>query len=297
MSFFSEQIIRAIWTIFLKMANLYRRFILFFISIIFISIDKETVDFLSNIENEYINISKHKKINMKTFSNVNYNFNTAYLRIIMENVIFKDDLKTSLIAGGYFSNYGQNNLTLEFDRLYSILNKQKDVDIYIETNQITKYIQKYNRKVFKNVKKYPLSFYTLKLVWKGININLIFSDKIMDMINNFDFDFCKIYYSYQKNSIYAHFRLFECFDQINKNFNLKISSNYLNFYEKNLSQQMIKFNRLKSPAHHFSSNFFRYKLIRYVKYAFKGFYEIQEEEKINNIIFFYQNILLKFLKE
>ena len=310
MFIFSEQIIRrAIWTIFLKnfiihnvetqnkISNIRRRFSLFFITIMFKTINGDNLDYLTNIENEYINVTKNQKMIMKSFSFVEYNMKTDYLKNIMEKIVFKEDIETSLIAGGYFSNYGRNYLTFEFNRLYSMLNKQRDVDIYIETNSITKYRQKYKRKTFKNVKKYPLSFYTMKLVWQGININLIFSgknisNKNMYMINNFDFDFCKIFYSYQKNSIYAHYRLFECFDQINQNYNLKIASNYLNYYEQTLLANMT----LNPQISQFSKDFVRYNLVRYIKYAFKGFYVQNEEENVKKIICFYEHVLIKFFK-
>ena len=151
MFIFSEQIIRrAIWTIFLKnfiihnvetqnkISNIRRRFSLFFITIMFKTINGDNLDYLTNIENEYINVTKNQKMIMKSFSFVEYNMKTDYLKNIMEKIVFKEDIETSLIAGGYFSNYGRNYLTFEFNRLYSMLNKQRNVDIYIETNSITK---------------------------------------------------------------------------------------------------------------------------------------------------------------
>lgn len=179
--------------------------------------------------------------------------------------------------------------------LFQSFYQQKDIDIYIETTEFLKYKKKYNAQSFKYSKYYPSSFYSMKFIWKEININLIFVKNNMAMIEEFDFDFCKIFYSFCENSIFAYYTLFEFFDNkfITNSIDRRLFPCYLNIYENNLLQiQMLWF----SPkGKNLNDNFIRYEIFRYIKYAFKGFYEKEEEKKIRSIISYYEEILLNFL--
>lgn len=247
-------------------------------------------------ENNFINLTKEKNFKLKDFSFVNYNFNRDFYRRIMEEILFEEDLKKSVIAGGCFTNYVHNNFSLDFPDLFKILSEQKDIDIYIQSTKFTKYKNKYNTRIFKNKKYYPLSFYSMKFNWKAIKINLIFAKNKMSLIQEFDLDFSKIYYSYSYHSIYAYCTLFESFENKIYNFlnECNIEPSYLWFYEKNLLEKKIMYFFAKRKF--LSDDFIRYDLCRYVKYAFKGFYEKDEEKKIKNIISYYESVLIQFLK-
>lgn len=247
-------------------------------------------------ENSYINMTNEKNFKLKEFSSVNYNFNSEFYRNLMEEILFEEDLEKSVIAGGCFTNYLHNNLSLEFPDLFKLFCLQQDIDIYIESTKFAKYKQKYNTRIFKNNKKYPLSFFTMKFCWKDMKINIIFAKNITDIIQKFDLDFSKIFYSYSMNSIYAYITLFELFDD--QIFNILNECNfqpsYLGFYEKKLLEKKMLYFYPKRKF--FSDDFIRYDLCRYTKYAFKGFYEKAEEKKIKNIILYYESLLAQLLK-
>lgn len=267
-------------------------FMIFFINVFFNINEKQTYDFLFAIDKKFINITEHSKFNIKKFANVLYNFDIDFYKLLIENIVFEDDYSKCLIAGGCFSVYKNNRLSLQFPTIYNYLEKHKDIDIYIETNNIKKYVQKYSKKLIKNTRIYPLCFYTMKFNWKNLKINFIFTKKnigIKNVINNFDFDFCKIFYSYEKKSIFLHYRLFEEFDVLNLNYGFNIKPKYLNFYENYLID--IRDRMILEEYFSLDKNFIRYKLMRYVKYLFKGFYCKNQENCSANIVFFFENIL------
>lgn len=269
----------------------------FYLSICFFrALSFSKILFVLRSENNFINLTKEKNFKLKNFTSVNYNFNLGFYKRIMEEILFVEDLNKSLIAGGCFTNYVHNNLSLDFPDVFKLFCEQKDIDIYIESTKFAKYKKKYNTRIFKNKKYYPLSFYSMKFIWKDIKINLIFAKNNMALIQKFDFDFIKIFYSYSKHSIYAFCTLFELFD--NQIFNIlnecHLEPSYLWFYEKKLLEKKIMYFNLKRKF--LSNDFIRYDLCRYVKYAFKGFHEMDEEKKIKNIITYYESILTQFLK-
>lgn len=282
-----------------KIFEFIRRFIMKMIAIVSFVFEGSSFKkflFFLRTKNNFINLTKEKNFKLKTFNYVNYNFNLDFYRRILEEILFEEDLTKSVIAGGCFSNYIHNNLSLDFPDLFKLICEQKDVDIYIETRNFAKYKKKFKTRIFKNKKNYPFLFYSMKFIWKDIKINFIFSKNTMTLIENFDLDFSKIFYSYSKNSIYAYCTLFELFDS--EMFNILNEGNfqpsYLWYYEKRLLEKRILY---FFPERKFlSDNFIRYDLCRYTKYAFKGFYEKEEEKKIKNMIAYYENVLTQFLK-
>ena len=258
---------------------------------------------IENSKTKYIKITSDKEFKIKKFSSVNFNFNVEFYKLLIEEIVFKEDFNRTIIAGGVFSNYHSNCFTIEFPILFDIISNKKDIDIFIETNEISKYIMKYSQIIGKISEYYeyishlgyPFTLFSIKFVWKNLNINIIFVRNNMEIIEKFDFDFCKIFYSYKNNSIYVYQTLLESFETIKFKMEDDLSPNFLNYYQKSLVD-MRKLS-LNSKEDIYSIEFIRFKLFRYVKYAFKGFYNKEEEIIVKNIIGYYEQVLIKFLSE
>ena len=94
----------------------------------------EEFTFLVRIERDFVNYTRHgaELKGSLIYKNNELNTNTAYLRKLMTDYVRPNDLKTSLVAGGYFSKYQVNNaISKMFGKLFKMVSEHSDVDIYI----------------------------------------------------------------------------------------------------------------------------------------------------------------------
>ena len=202
-------------------------------------IERSDFDFLYLINGRHIKYDPtNPSINsMLIYQGVSLDLNgNKNLRELMEHYLEKDDLKTSLVAGGIFSNYKNDSLFGEtFPSLFNLYKDKQDVDIFIQDpsngqvddislNKFKKYISNFENRginilqICTNKGRDYSSMYALDMNKYKINcfkfkhhdgqiINLIFPSKcdfskITDFFNTFDFSITKIYYSYESDSIY-----------------------------------------------------------------------------------------------
>jgi hypothetical protein len=218
-------------------------------------------------------------------------------------------LDQTIIAGGFFSNYTINPVSIKFPFIFDLLTKEKDIDIYILTNDIKTYVQIYQKKliIFRD-RANGYSFSSFKILTDNYEtVNFIFPNTKngitqFSMLNDFDFDFSKIFYSYKFDSVFVHIHLFEDFRNLSSTFfpNYKIKD--LNVYKKKLNFFYKCFSTIvcEMREEHESClkrNFWRYDLTRFIKYVFKGFFCYEETEEIIKIISFYEKPLIQFLKK
>ena len=210
----------------------------------------ECFNFLTIIDRDYINLTKFEKINDNpspfVYENSKFNFDKKRLREIMCEFILPNDLEKSLIAGGFFSKYIANNaISVKFANLFKVLSKKSDIDIYISSSEnnhnnyelYKSHLQSRKFKIYDdlNGNDNQYKFNCFKINTKnGEILNFVFvNDEYQsrersnfDLINEFDLDLSKIFYSYHFDSVYVHvsffkqFRLIcnffsECFSEIN----------------------------------------------------------------------------------
>ena len=226
----------------------------------------------------------------------------------MEKLVLPNDLQNSLIAGGYFSNYSLNPVSKQFSEIYRLINQEKDIDLYILTQNIKIYQLIYRKKliIYKN-RSNSYQFSSFKIKTEGnLSVNFIFPNikigmTVKKLIDSFDFDFSKIFYSYKKHSIFVHVHLLEGCKKIQSEFDLKSNTKDLNVYRYRLEFLYKCFSVMipELQEYHYEflpKNFWRYDLTRFIKYVFKGYYSDAEEENLINIISYFEKPLARFLK-
>jgi len=141
---------------------------------------------LKYIKMKFPNISLNAEIDKKYLRNLIGDFwyrNSKYLN-------YKPTDDNIFLAGGFFTNYVSNLFSIEFREYYENFLFKKDVDIFYNHGHIFKKIYDYtgnNYFYFKN-KKY----------------NLISLNNSFEHMDTFDYDCCKMSYSYDDNELYVH---------------------------------------------------------------------------------------------
>ena len=269
-------------------------------------------NFLAKIDRNFINITKYESDLKSSFfyKNNQLNFDQAYLRKIMIDYVKPEDLNSSLIAGGCFSKYSQNNpISIKFPELFNQIARNSDIDIYIKSPSCDQYMHLMRKQ---KLKPYGLcsgaemayKYESFKITTKNNEtVNFVFKSEAnedclstQDLLYDFDLDHAKIFYSYVYDSIFVHISFFTEYRSM---LNLKKSSNLkkvqdLDSYAVNLSDQKamietVSAQKLKNEvAKDTFVKMITTDFIRFIKYCFKGYANTQEDvEKYIELIDFY----------
>lgn len=281
------------------------------------SITTDEYLFVSHIDNNYINIDKIPLNEQSAeFNNICYNFDKFKLRFLIESLVDEIDKEFCVVMGGNFTEYNKKGLiSVKFPRLYSKICCKADVDIYLFHSHAHKYFIKFEHMSLDvNISKsfglnveynfFQNAIQSIKVKFNGENVNFIFLAcdhfqhdihgtciifeqninecyNIFSMLDLFDLNICKIFYSYYYDNIYAHVSLFKKYNLISQKCNAKIEICDLNFYRKKIIESdFFKFKKLTSKR-----LFLNYKLyasiIRYFKYSFKGYFIDTKEANVH----------------
>jgi hypothetical protein len=264
--------------------------------------------FISHIDNNYINIDK-KPLNEQTseFNNICYNFDKPKLRFLIESLVDEIDREFCVVMGGNFTKYNKKGLiSVKFPWLYSKICCKADVDIYLLHSHAHKYFIKFehmnldvdiSKSISLNIEYnfFQNAIQSIKVKFNGENINFIFLAcdhfqhdihgtcnifeqninecfNIFSMLDLFDLNICKIFYSYYYDNIYAHVSLFREYNLIIQRCNAKNEICDLDFYRKKIiNSDFFKFNKLTSKRLLLNYKLYA-SIIRYFKYSFKGYF-------------------------
>jgi len=289
--------------------------------------------FLRKIDNGFININSiclSTYMYAPLYKYVKYKFDKVFLRNIINYYICDNDKESCVIMGGYFSKYNEDNfISKKFPWLFQQIKKKGDIDIYLFNANSSHYIIKFmimgleiiSRNLDSDYESvFPSRFNTLKIrpnyAFCPI-INLIFLkqkehicnntkciffnavENCLDMINSFDLDICKILYSYTYDSIFVKATLFSKYNKISLKCKSKVAPLDLAIYKDFFSGDAIFLAKtLHSMRDAFTPAKYT-KMIRYLKYSFKGYYMDEKEadshiiiiQKINDMLLAFPSIL------
>jgi hypothetical protein len=281
----------------------------------------ESFKFLCNVDRDFINLTKYENFDDKNsfvYKNINFDFDKKHLRELMREYVQPKDLDRSLVAGGFFSKYVSNNpISLKYAKLFRVISKKSDIDIYIASTESNhknyelykSLFLKRNYKVYDDLKDQDnqYKFDCFKIDTKSNEtLNFIFlNDSLQselrtnfDLINEFDMDLSKVFYSYHYDSVYAHVTFFKQFRSIIKHSGTTLSlvkdlrkyktvvcakKTYL---ERSSQGEFLSY--VRSDSQDSFLNFLTVDLVRFAKYCFKGYYYDNDEcEKYTELLGFF----------
>ena len=149
----------------------------------------------------------HKLLQSKNITAKRKKFDYEYIEKI------KNDL---IIVGGIFTNYSlKSSYATVYKSAREIFQNKRDVDIYSNNSDLFEFesprvdnqkeIFKYKNKTYKiNLDLNDVTNDGVKLPCLINFINFSIDQTPAQMIKSFDFDFCKIYYDYNRNKLFIH---------------------------------------------------------------------------------------------
>ena len=197
--------------------------------------------------------------------------NTSAKRKAMHDDEYIEKIKNNLIiAGGIFTNYSSKSFySTKFHSAREYFLKKRDVDIFSNNNELfqfescieTKVASSYSSKIYtiflqitetyKN-ESYKLNFDVnvdnlLPCIFNFVRYSI--DQTPTQMVKLFDYDFCKIFYDYNKNKLFIHSSLIFT----------------------NLKNNCLKYSHSTSP------DILSRRRTRRLKYSLKGFYDSESE--------------------
>lgn len=264
----------------------------------------EEFEFLQLIDNNFISINSiHLNSDTWVYKQISYNFNKIFLKNLINSYICEKDKKFCVVMGGYFSKYQTDSYFSErFPWLFKQIAKKADVDIYIFHASILHYQRKFRNMGIEIISRSYLPrisyiinntfFASMKLKIKSQIINIIFLNEKYDnksienscinMLDRFDLDICKIFYSYFYDTVFVNVNLLTKYIKITSKCSVKPIIKDLSKYKADIEK--IEFFRDNSLLKlRLALNRENYTIIlRYLKYCFKNFY-IDENEASEHI--------------
>ena len=200
--------------------------------------------FKTNFINQFGYLKLNKIIENKLATSVagektnfpQFNFSTDNFKLIIENLIPFDYRKCCYVAGGIFTKYNEHYNSV-YPNVFRYLKDKQDIDVYILQSEnhykyIIEYFEKQPNFEFHNGIESSDNddsniFLAMKCKYYNLVVNFIFLKNkalsIFDVMKNFDFCFCKIYYEYISNEVYVSFELYHHLLIMSKDEMLKIS--------------------------------------------------------------------------
>jgi hypothetical protein len=294
--------------------------------------------FYDSINSGFINITDNDDCLQKfAYHHVDLNVDISSIILQIKNFINEEDINNCLIAGGIFSKYRKfSYISKHYISLFDIIQDKADVDIFMSDKDkqlFNKYLL-----LFKN--KYKLcpfeinsgsyKFNCFKIVLNDLTYNFIFSGSrvsILEMILGFDFDLCKIFYSFKLNATFMNVTLFENFHKIKsfritprimkRTHNMQDLTHYMprfKTFKRVILRQRFDFNGFEMKEWINDILFYEVKgiprlkqfididFVRTLKYYFKGYYFDNQDDLISQkilffILIFHDYIVWKFLNK
>ena len=265
------------------------------------SINFEEFFFLNKIENGFIDIeSLNLTKESATFKNMSYSFNKVYFRKIINELVCKRDKDFAVIMGGAFTKYKPNIISEKFPSIAKAIAGKSDIDIYLQNTSYKHYYRKFTMlgveiiSVHHSHEVLNYIFNTIKIRSNCEIINIIFisknqyqkiivfkgGDKVIenptsiDILNLFDYDICKIFYSFYFDKIFAFANLFEKYNEINSKCATKTIVKDLYLNKKEIEASSFANGNISLSNQDFD---LYNKVYRYLKYAIKGYFKNAEE--------------------
>jgi hypothetical protein len=213
-----------------------------------ISFDDYT--FIRKIDNNFISLDSLNKDELHfTCSNIKFNFDKTKLRDLINLYVCEEDRNDCVVMGGHFTRYlPESIISSQFKWLFGHMRNRKDIDIYLLKADYSHYYVWLRTLTNVNVLScddsdddydfYKRSFYSLKVQCEAnIILNFIFVIRtrlcnntgcehlksediatfdIFHMNEMFDFQVCKIFYSYLYDSIFVPSNLLTKYDLLAK---------------------------------------------------------------------------------
>jgi hypothetical protein len=235
--------------------------------------DEKFMDIFENSSDKLIDITfLSDNFFDKKFQYVKINFNRSDFRYIIESLIFVEDFKRAIIAGGSFFSITNNYFT----KLYPTISKSFDeiIDIFIFTTRIHAYLDFYSLRsdiritYFETERNYNC-FY---IIWRENCFRVIFpcrkqNTNFWSFVKEYENGFDRLFFSMNTNRIFASVELFEKFPRKNNSIRKYIDSIY----------DLIEINHELYQLNEFLFN-------NFLKLIFKGFYCDDDKEKITKIL-------------
>jgi hypothetical protein len=193
------------------------------------NVQKETFRFFDAIDGCFINFKTIPNLMEDLiYKSVDINIDIRNLIEIIKSHVDSTDINNSVLTGGIFSKYPDTDPY--FDNKYEIfqsLKNEADCDVYIQDENKTnfeKYLKKFrkdypNRPFAINCTNYKFNNFKIRTS-DGLLLNFIFpsnGNSILNLIENFDFAICQIFYSFALYTLYFPISLFKIFHNfINK---------------------------------------------------------------------------------
>jgi hypothetical protein len=193
------------------------------------NVQKETFRFFDAIDGCFINFKTIPNLMEDLiYKSVDINIDIRNLIEIIKSHVDSTDINNSVLTGGIFSKYPDTDPY--FDNKYEIfqsLKNEADCDVYIQDENKTNF-EKYLKKFRKDYPSRPFAinctnykFNNFKIrTSDGLLLNFIFpsnGNSILNLIENFDFAICQIFYSFALDTFYFPISLFKIFHNfINK---------------------------------------------------------------------------------
>jgi len=292
----------------------------------------EEFKFYDSINSGFINISNNMDFLQKfAYKNVDLNVDISSIVSQIKSYITNEDINSCLITGGVFSKYHKlSTLSKHYFALFDVIQDKTDVDIFMpdkDRKRFTKYLELFKNKYelcpFEiNSRSYKFNCFKI-IINNCVILNFIFvgsSKSILEMILGFDFDLCKIFYSFDINSIFMNVTLFENFHKImpfrktpikmKRTHNIQDLTYYMprfNTFIRCINQQRLQFNRLEINewikfilAYEVKliprmKQFIDIDFVRTLKYYFKGYYLDYQDDLISQKILFFILIFHDYL--
>ena len=281
----------------------------------------ENYEFLAKVDRNFVNITKYAS-ELKSsyyYANNRLNVDRDSMRNIMVEFVRPKDLEFSIIAGGFLSEYkSEDAISARFPELYQRISANADVDIYVmekgagsKADKIcATYLSLMNKRKLKvfdycngDEEGYAFECFKVRTADSRI-INFVFVNKEslygcvrscnIDLVNAFDVDPAKVFYSYKYDSVYAHVTLFKPYRSWHK----PLESEYHEFglykYIDMLETEKVAIEASLAVGvkHRVTESLIvalTVGFIRLVKYCFKGYANTREESDtcMSLIEFFY----------
>jgi hypothetical protein len=312
--------------------------------------------FFDSIERNFINISKNQFLITKiAYEPLNFSIDIEINIDTVKNYIDPIDLDVAIIAGGIFSKYKDNNLiSNEENKVINYFKSNADTDIYILDNDESlfgKYQIRFQNKfeIFKNPlinyhknnidgfsdsnKSSYKNFKSFKIrVTNGLLLNFIFVtnyNSVVLVVDDFDLDICKCFYSFKLNSIYVPITIFKMLHsfhslcpiedysiidsyiqdlrkyqhelQVYVEYCESIKGDFGNLtrrkFEKHVLAARNRFETLNSPSVMSFCKYLKTRFIRVLKYYYKGYYFTGQKVYFEHNIKFLLNIFCDYIIE
>jgi hypothetical protein len=295
--------------------------------------------FFDSINSDYINITKNNEL-LKDFAYKDVELNLDIKSMIdkVSKVILYGDLDKCIIAGGAFSKYVfDHELDNKYRGIFVELQSASDVDIYIQDCDKTlfnKYLLLFMnvyllKPIVINENDYKYNSFKV-MIADSFLLNMIFVESkpirgkkllsVFELVVDFDFNLCKIFYSFKLESIFINVALFKTFHKLssyqilnnvaNVNYIMRDLTLYCHIFTgfkefvndlklrcNIVSRERWKINILATQRDYVYNlkTFIDTIFLRTLKYYLKGFFLPAQKESIKLNILYFLNIFHDYL--